>query len=399
MQKPKLRSWLEIDTKALRHNFDVFHKIADPSTGSGQARVKLMAVVKSKAYGHGIVPCAKLFEKWGTDFLGVDDLDEALELRRVGIKKPILVFGYTIPARFSEATKNNISVTISSLESLNQLKMQSVKFKIKTQKLKLKIHLKLETGLNRQGIGETELSEAINILTFSRMLECCELEGVYSHFAAAELADQKKYKDYCNKQTDNFERMAKKLCQTRFRTVLMKHMADTAAAVWLPRSRYDMVRIGIGMYGLDPTSSASQPIMNKFNLKPVLSWYSIITQVKKVKRGAPVGYNLTEQVKKDSRVAIVPVGYWHGYPRALSGSGDRHTGGLVLVKNKRCKVLGRVCMDMLMINVTGIPDVKAGDIVTLIGPNLSAEEVATKASTINYEIVTRINPALSRCFI
>ena len=387
----KARSWVEIDTKALKHNLGAFRKVVRTS--------KIMAVVKSNAYGHGMVECARILTQAGAIWFGVDDINEALDLRRAGLKLPILVLGYTLSSRFPEAVKHKISLTVSSIESLRHC-LQSASWRSK-----LKIHLKLETGLNRQGITENELA---SMLVFCKRLQYrkIKIEGVYSHFAAAELADQKKYKDYCNKQMDNFERMAK-LCETELGTVLIKHMADTAAAVWLPRSRYDLVRVGIGLYGLDPTSEVSRPLSRGRTLGslkvrpliPALSWYSIVTQVKEVKKGEPVGYNLTERVKQDSQIAIVPVGYWHGYPRALSGSGDRHLGGVALVKNKKCKVIGRVCMDMMMIDVTNVPGLKPGDVVTLIGPKLSAEEVATKAGTINYELVTRINPFLPRYFV
>ena len=395
-----VRSWVEVDKQALKHNLSVFCKVIAPSTGSGQKPL-LLAVVKSNAYGHGMVECAKVFEEQSRlrqgsgepGWLGVDDIDEALALRAAGLKLPILVLGYALPARYKEAAKHNLSLTIASIEALKHLLTISAK-----GGPALGWHLKLETGLNRQGISEAEFPELLNILTFLRVSEC-RMEGVYSHFAAAELATESKYKKYCELQMDNFERMLLQIQDSGFRP--LAHMADTAAAVWLPRSRYDLVRIGIGLYGLDPTSDVKPPIVKRLKLKPALSWYAIIAQVKKVKKGEPVGYNLTERVRQDSQIAIVPVGYWHGYPRALSGSGDhvaRAGRGSVLVHGKKCKVVGRVCMDMMMIDATNVLGVKQGDVVTLIGPELSAEEVASKAGTINYELVTRINPDLSRMY-
>ena len=389
------RTRVEIDAGALRHNARVFHRLARGS--------KLMGVVKSNAYGHGLVECAKIFSKSGVDQFGVDDLDEALELRKAGIKLPIVVLGYTLSARFREAIKNNVSLTISSLDSLRHcLQIANLKH--------LRIHLKLETGLNRQGVTESELLEHIDMSTFSRMLECCEIEGVYSHFAAAELANQNKYKKFCDEQMNKFDRMynfiISNLVPSRYKLAPIKHMAGTAATILLPRARYDLVRIGIGMYGLDPTSDPSRPLVSGPRsrgessgipevspLRPVLSWYAIIAQIKKVKNGECVGYDLTEGLKRDSKLATVPVGYWHGYPRALNGKGE------VLVKGKKCKVIGRISMDMMTVDVTDVKNVKAGDVVTLIGKNLSAEEVATKAGTINYELVTRINPLVPRKYI
>lgn len=363
------RSWVEIDNKALEHNVSVFHNVTKGS--------RLMAVVKSNAYGHGMLEVAKILNN-KISWFGVDDLDEALTLRKAGIKKPILVLGYTQPSRYVEAAKNRISITISSWDSLRHF-LQIAHLK------NLHIHLKLETGLNRQGMTEQELLEVIKLLK-----NASGLEGIYSHFAAAELADQKKYRDYCDKQMDKYERMAR-LIDPKHKSLW--HMGATAATINLPRSRYDLVRVGIGLYGLDPTSDIKLPLVKKVGLKPAMSWYSTIAQVKNVKKGERIGYNLTEQAKEDMKIAIVPVGYWHGYPRALSRVGK------VLAHGRKCKIMGRISMCMTIVDVTNIPGVKAGDVVTLIGKGLSAEEVATKAGTINYELVTRINPLLLRSIV
>jgi len=358
------RSWIEIDTKALTHNLCVFRKMVGKNT-------KVMTIVKSNAYGHGLIECAKVFEEQSRlrrgfgepSWLGVDDLDEALALRKAGIRLPILVLGYTLPSRYYEAVKKNVSLTIASLDSIRAI-------------YDLKIHIKLETGLNRQGITEQELPTALALIRGVR------LEGVYSHFAVAELAGIPKYKNYCEQQMDKFERMydliVSNLIPNTYNLKPIRHMAGTSATLLLPRSHYDLVRVGIGLY------------------KDILSWRSIISQIKIVKKGERVGYDLTERVKRDSKLAIIPVGYWHGYPRSLSSKGE------VLVRGKRCKIVGRVSMDMLTIDVTNVRDAKAGDKVTLIGKQrkeiLSAEEVATKAGTIDYELLTRINPLLPRVY-
>ncbi len=422
---------MEVDTKALIHNARVFHKIV------GQ-EVALMAVVKSNAYGHGILEVAKVLAS-KVEWFGVDDIDEALLLRREGVSLPILVLGYTLPVRYTEASKHNISITISSLDSLRHC--------LQITNCSLHIHLKLETGLNRQGITLEELEAGCQIL--EKLKGKVVLEGVYSHFAVAELAGQKKparlnsrssgYRDYCNKQMDRFEKMYESLVsrlvpstyQSRFdlsnrgssisqaKSGLqpIRHMAGTAATVLLPRSHYNMVRVGIGLYGLDPTSDPSRPLISGARsrgessswevspLRPALGWYSVIAQVKSVKRGERVGYDLTEKLVRDSKLAIVPVGYWHGYPRSLSHSdskGRPWSGGVVLVRGKPCKIIGKISMDMMTVDVTDVKGVKQGDQVVLIGRSgktyLSAEEVAHKAGTINYELVTRINPGLKRFY-
>lgn len=378
------RSWVEVNTSRLRRNLSVFTRMAKGSS--------VMAVVKSNAYGHGMIKCARIFEdasrlraSFGEpSWLGVDDLDEALALRAAGLGLPILVLGHTLPGRYKEAVKHNISVTIASIESLRHC-LQSASWRSK-----LKIHLKLETGLNRQGITEQELPVALQL--FAKARASLRLEGVYSHFAAAELASSSKYKKYCDKQMDNFERMSDKIERT-VGYKLLKHMAGTAATISLPRSRYNLVRLGIGLYGLDPTSKINGTFSKKNKLNPALSWYSIIAQVKNAKKGEGVGYDLTEKLTRDSKLAIVPVGYWHGYPRSLSNKGE------VIVRGKYCKVIGRISMDMMTVDVTNVSGVKPGDTVTLIGAGLSAEAVSTKAGTINYELVTRINPLLTREYI
>jgi len=393
-----------------------------------EKRPMLMAVVKSNAYGHGMIECARILSgrtaTSGTtagkiDWFGVDDIDEALALRKAGIKLPILVLGYTLPTRYTEAAKNNVSLTFASLESLYQLKTQKSKGKITVQNPKLKIHLKLETGLNRQGITLEELEDGCQML--EKLKSKTILEGIYSHFAVAELATIPKYKKYCEQQMDRFEKMynliISNLTPNTYNLKPIMHMAGTAATLLLPRSRYDLVRVGIGMYGLDPTSDPSRPLASGIRsrgesssrevspLFPALSWYSIISQIKKVKKNEGIGYNLSEHAKKNLKIAIVPVGYWHGYPRSLSGPGDPvkrdlalDPPGFVLVRNKKCKILGRISMDMMTIDVTDIRNIRVGDKVTLIGSGLPAEAVSAKAGTINYELVTRINQLLPRIY-
>ncbi len=373
MSVGRLRSWVAIDSRAIINNARIFKKLLGP-------KQLLMGVVKSNAYGHGLVGCGKLLSS-RVDYFGVDDIDEALELRKSGIKKPILVLGHILPSRFAEAVRKNISITVASVEALKA----ASKFK------KLKIHIKFETGLNRQGISQGDLPLVHDILTFLRMSECVNVEGIYSHFAAAELARKKVYRDFCNSQMGKFELFAGQIEKVCGRN-LIKHMAGTAAALLMPRSRYDLVRLGIGTYGLDPTSDPKLPIVKKFGLKPALSWYSVVAQIKYTEKGERVGYNLTERLTRDTKLAIIPVGYWQGYPRAGSSN------GLVMVGSKLCKVVGRISMDMMTIDVTDVRNVKAGDVVTLIGKGLSAEEAALKADTINYELVTRINPNIPRLY-
>ena len=381
------RSWIEIDTKALTRNFQQFKKVlahSTRSTRSGRLPL-LMAIVKSNAYGHGMVECAKAFNKAGANFFGVDDIDEALVLRKAEIKKPILVLGYTLPSRYAEASKKNISITVSSLEQMRRFKIHDSRFKNK-----LKIHLKIDTGLHRQGISFKEIDKANRLIRANGRII---LEGVHSHFASAENPDKKGDVDFTKGQIEKFKNVINQVKAFGFNPIA--HIAGTAATLLYPESHFGMVRIGIGLYGLCP-SKAMANVLKNISLKPAMSWKTIISEVKKVKKGERVGYDLTEKLARDSVLAVIPVGYWHGYPRSLSSKGE------VLVRGKRAKIVGRICMDMCIIDVTGIMGAHEGDEVVIIGKQgkeeITAEELSAQTETINYEIVTRINPLLQRKF-
>ncbi|OHA17822.1 MAG: alanine racemase [Candidatus Taylorbacteria bacterium RIFCSPHIGHO2_01_FULL_46_22b] len=367
------RTWVEINKDAIRANYRTFRSLLRPE-------VKFMAVVKSNAYGHGMVEYAKELDSLGADWLGVDELSEAITLRKAGIKKPILVLGFTSPEGFVLASENDISVTISNFTSLNA---------VSTLKTKLpKIHIKIDTGLHRQGFLLPELPDVLSSLLASR--SPLAVEGLYTHFAAAESPSS----PYSLEQINQF-----KLCRDQFMQAgfsLIAHTAGTAATMLLPESHFDMVRVGIGLYGLWPSSEVKQYAEKRIALDPVLSWKAIVGDVKSLKCGDKIGYDLTETVSRDSRVAICGIGYWHGFFRSLSSK------GIVGIHGKPAKVLGRVSMDMIVLDVTDIPEVQTGDEVVIIGNseknNFSAEVLAETAGTINYEIVTRINPLIPRIY-
>lgn len=374
----KYRSWVEVDGRAILYNLNVFKKNAKKTT-------RVACVVKSNAYGHGMIEVATLLKK-RADFFAVDDFLEAILLRKGGIKKPILVFGYTLPLQFIEAVKNNISVTISSINQLKNLAFVSQKFQ-----QKIKIHLKVDTGLHRQGISPVEVSGALRMIKESHI----ELEGLYSHFASAENPESARDLKFCEKQISTFKKVLEKVKTQKFKPIA--HMSGSAATFLLKEAEFDMVRAGISLYGLWPSIETQKKMGLKINLKPALTWKSIISEVKNVKVGDYVGYDLTEKLEKDSKLAIIPVGYWHGYPRSLSNK------AYVLVKGTRAKVVGRVSMDMIIIEVSHARGVREGDEVVLLGrqgnEEISAEELANIAGTINYEIVTQINPLQPRFLI
>jgi alanine racemase len=371
MNKSGLRTWIEIDSSAAKNNYREFRKLI--------GKKLLLAVVKSNAYGHGLIDFSKLISELGADWLGVDSIVEAESLRKAGIKKPILVLGYTLPNKFKDAIKNNVSLTISDFTSLGSINNKSSK--------KLKIHIKIDTGMHRQGFFLTDILKVIEILKSKKAIE---VEGIYTHFSSAK--DPKKPKETL-RQIALFEKAVELFEKSGFKK-LIKHAGATAGTILFPNSHFDMVRVGIGLYGLWPSKEAKVAYKNKIKLKPVLSWKTIISSIKTLKAGDRIGYDLTEKVNRTSKVAILPIGYWHGFPRILSSM------GYVLIKGKKAKVLGRVSMDMISVDVTDIKNIKVGDEAVIIGKSgkeeITAHNTAYLGSTTEYEIVTRINPLIMK---
>ncbi len=367
--KNTLRTWIEVDKKAIYHNIEEFRKIIKPS-------IKLMAVVKSNAYGHGLVDFAKTAENH-VDWFGVDSITEGLKLRQKGLKKPILVLGYTLPSRVEDAAKNDISLTISTLDALKHLAL----FKNPP-----KIHIKIDTGMYRQGFFLKDLPRVIKLLKKFKISP----DGIYTHLAAAK---DRLYPSYSFKQIEDFKKADELFKKARFKNYL-RHIAASAGTILYPEAHFDLVRIGIGLYGMFPTRESK--IQTEVNLKPALTWKSIISEIKNVPKDAYIGYDLTEKTSRASKIAVVPIGYWHGFDRGFSNCGE------VLINGKRCKVLGRVNMDMTVIDVSNVPNVKIGDEAIILGNSkkekITAEDMALKIGTTNYEIVTRINPLIRRFY-
>ena len=371
-----LRTWIEIDKKAIAHNYRVFRSLISPQT-------KMMAVVKSNAYGHNLFEYAKEMEKLGADWLGVDSVVEGLALRREGCRLPILVLGYTLPEMLSEAVKHNLSLTLSNFDYFKDIAKLA-------GKNKLAVHLKVNSGMNRQGFAESEMVKVLREL--GKLKNKIKVEGLYTHFAAAK---NPSFPADTKKQMVIFEKWQKALEKAGYE--VLAHAGATSGTMIFPESHYDMVRAGIGIYGLWPSAEVKAYLEPKYKLVPVLSWRSLVAEMKIIEKGEGVGYDLSERVNRKTKIAIIPIGYWHGYPRALSSIGS------VLVGGQRAKVLGRVCMDMIMVDVTDIKKVKVGDEVTLLGRDgqeeISANDLAVLSGTSCYEIVTRINPLIKRIYI
>jgi alanine racemase len=373
MENKGLRTWIEINKAAAENNYKIFRKLIGKNC-------LLMAVVKSNAYGHGLVDFSQLMQKMGADWLAVDSIVEASALRKAGIRKNILVLGYTLPEKFNEAAKNNISLTISSpahLEPIKRLKFSRP----------LKTHLKIDTGMRRQGflIGEVPTLTKVFKKTGKNLI----LEGVYTHFAAAK---NPAFPSDTLKQIKIFEDAISIFKSEGFNP--LKHASATSGAIIFPQSRYDIVRIGIGLYGLWPSKETEAAFRDKINLKPVLSWKTIVGEIKNAAKGERIGYDFTETFLKPTKVAILPVGYWHGYPRALSSIGR------VIIRGKLAKVLGRVSMDMISVDISDIKNAKIGDEVIIIGKDgknkITADDIADLAGTSSYEIISRLNPLIKR---
>lgn len=364
------RTWVEIDAAAVGANIKMFRKLIGP-------KVKLWSVVKSNAYGHGLYAFSSLAAKLGVDGFCVDSFIEAVRMRESGITQPILVLGSTLPELFGSAAALGVTLSLSTFEDLKALRRA---------KLRPEFHVKVDTGMHRRGFMESEFPQALKILKVPDVARHCA--GIYMHFAAAkDLA----YPGFAEMQYERFEKMERSL--RRFAPNMMAHVAATGGALLNKRYHRDAVRVGIGLYGYPP-SSELEAQLSAVKLEPSLSWKTIVAELKTVPAGESVGYNFTERLRRATRLAILPIGYWHGFPVALSSVGE------VLIKGRRARVIGRVSMDLITVDVTGIP-CKVGDTVTLIGSdgkdNISAQEFAARMpATHHYEVMTRLNPLMER---
>lgn len=369
-----LKTWVEIDKKAIAGNYKIFRHLAD--------RTRLMTVVKSNAYGHGLVAVSKILEKSGVDWFGVDSVPEALALRKEKITKPILVLAYTLPELFPLALSHNISVAISSFESIEAIKKMPTSAFAEGQRLK--VHIKVDTGMRRHGFYLEDLLTVL--LKLKAMPNKILIEGVFSHLASGESANSKRNLS----QLSEFEKVKKIVSDFGLSPIF--HLNNTPGFLASSETKSDLVRIGLGIYGIWPTEILRQRLSRRVKLKPALTWKTIIAEVKDIKRGEAVGYGWTERVKQTGRIAICPVGYWHGYRRNLSSRGQ------VLVRGRRAKVLGVVSMDIITIDISKIKNVSVGDEVVLVDSQVLANEIADMSGTISYEILTGINPLIRRFY-
>ena len=372
-------SWLEIDIGALSENVRAF-----------QGRLggaKLAAVVKSEAYGHGVALVAPAALRAGASWLAVWGANEGIPLRALaGAGVPILCLGHTPPQDFHDAIAADLRLTLYDPAAIPALARAA-----RALGTIARVHLKLETGTHRQGL---EADEAVKLARAVAAEPGVELEGLSTHYADIEDTTDHAHADaQLARFTDGVERVS-----AAGRCPPVRHTACSAAAILFPRTHFDMARVGIGLYGLWPSRetlvSARERGLSGFVLAPVMTWKALVAQVKDVPAGGYVGYGRTWRAQRRTRIAVIPVGYFEGYSRALSSRAH------VLVRGSRAQVLGRVCMNMFMVDVTDVPGAAAGDVAVLLGRDgdevVTAEALAGWAGTIHYEITTRVNPQLPR---
>jgi alanine racemase len=367
------KTWIEISESALRHNARAFLEIA--------GRSKLMAVVKANAYGHGLVESARVFARTGVQWLAVDNLDEALALRDTDIRKPILVLGYVPMSHLRKAVQNNISLVVSNPETVRALGQgRGI----------IKIHLPIETGFTRDGIIPESLSSMLKLIGKYRNIQ---IEGAFMHFANIEDTKSRAYADH---QLAEFRKAIEVFKEHKIYPKYL-HTASSAASILYSDTHFNLLRVGVSMYGLWP-SEETRIRTPRLKLKPAMTWKTMVAQVKDVKKGTPISYGLTERMPRNGKVAVLPIGYSDGFDRSGFSRKAR-----VLIGGRYCRVLGRVCMNMTMVDVTGIENVHPEDEVVLIGQQgkgcMTAEELADFAGTINYEIVARLNPKIPRIMV
>lgn len=367
------RTYAKIDLDAIEHNIREVKKRIEKG-------VKVLAVIKADGYGHGATVLGD-FLKNQVDYYGVATIEEAIELRKNGIELPILILGYTSPSQYVELVKNDITQTIYSLEMAKEISRNA-----KICGKDAKIHIALDTGMTRIGLepNEAGIIELQKILSLSNVV----VEGLFTHFSCADETD-KAYSKLQMERYDNFMN----LLDERSINIPIKHICNSAGIMEFDHHRFDMVRAGIITYGLYPSEEVNK---SAIELKPALEWKAHVVNVKTVDEGCGVSYGKTYITKGKTKIATISIGYADGYPRALSSKGR------VLINGEYAPIIGRVCMDQMMVDVTHIDNVEIEDEVILVGKDkdksISVEELAYLAGSFNYEFVCGICKRVKRIY-
>ncbi|MBU1703161.1 alanine racemase [Patescibacteria group bacterium] len=375
----KNRTWVELSRENTLHNVQTLRGLV------GDGRI-ICSAVKANAYGHGVKEMSPLILEGGADWLGVDSLAEALEIRANGVDAPVYIMGYIELDELETAVKEGFHFVVYNRETFDRLKEITERLGIPAL-----THLKLETGTNRQGVSDADLPQIIRNYRENVQMK---LVGVSTHFANIEDTTDP---SYAAGQQEEFNRMISVLKKGGLEPEY-KHCANSAATILFPQTYYNFIRPGIANYGLWPSKEtllSARQMDRVVELKPVLSWKTKVAEVKDVPSGRTISYGCTYKTMRDSKIALILVGYCNGFSRELSSRGH-----FVLIGGRRAPILGRVMMNMTIVDVTDIPGVKPEDEVVLIGrqgdERISAEDVATAQGTINYEVTTQINPMIER---
>ena len=370
------RVYAKIDLDAIAYNMEQMKQNIRPET-------KVMAVIKADGYGHGAVQIAEMMERWNYIWgFAVATLDEAVVLRTEGIQKPILVLGCVFPDQYMEMLKHEIRMNIYTEEMAESISRMAAR-EGKTAYM----HIKLDTGMSRLGFGINEQS-AETIKRISKMPNV-NMEGIFTHFTKADEKD----KSFTKKQIQEFVWMTERLKEKNVRFTY-EHCSNSAGIIDVPEANFDIVRAGISTYGLYPSEEVDK---TNVKLKPALALKSHVAFVKEIERGTPVSYGGTFVAKEKMKIATIPVGYADGYPRSLSNK------GYGLIRGKKAPILGRVCMDQFMVDVTQIEGVSFGDKVTMIGKDgneiLPVEVLSELSGRFNYEFVCDLGKRIPRVYV
>ncbi|WP_141730909.1 alanine racemase [Oligoflexus tunisiensis] len=369
-----MRCWIELNAAALKHNVEVFRKLAGSAL--------MVPVIKSNAYGHGLKEIHDILAPLQPEWLGVNYLSEAESLRKLGYQNRILVVGPIHPKSCPDAFRLQADIFLGEETTLQE-------WIATPAEQKPRAHLKIDTGMSRQGFLPEQAASLISRLEAHKD----KLVGICSHFSNVEDVLEQ---TYANQQIDAFTSVVHQFRSAGFQ--LLSHIAASSSALIMQSSRFDLVRVGISIYGLWPSRATQLSFLQSHGrlveLEPVLRWKTEVAIVKGVHAGQFIGYGCTYKALRDMTIAVLPIGYYEGYPRLASNRGH------VLIRGQRCPIVGRICMNMMMVDISHVSEVKPGEIVTLIGSDgseqIEAGHIGEWADTIHYEIVTQLNPAIPR---
>lgn len=374
------RTWTEVSLNAIEHNFnEIKNKVGNK---------KICCVVKADGYGHGAVELSREYERLGADFLAVSNIDEGKELRENGVTLPIVILGYTPALNVTELINNNLSQAVYSLDYAKMLNENCRGFD-----KKIKIHIKLDTGMSRIGFMCQKFPRddySVEEIKQTCELEHLQLEGLFTHFCVSDEGEEGR--EFTNEQYKNFNIVLDKLKKNGINPSVV-HCSNSGAIEDYPKTYCDMVRAGIILYGLSPSSK----LQGRLDLIPAMTLKTSVAYVKYIEKGATISYGRTYIAQKKMKVATVPIGYADGFIRKYAKN------GYMMIKGKKAPIVGRVCMDQTMLDVTDIEDVKIGDEVIVFGDGSgdspTADTLALSADTINYEIVCLISKRVPRVFV